>query len=62
MEKSFRVSVTLGLDAFALPGLPRKRRNAFSIEKAICHWQRGEHVVQTCRVYVYLSVHTYIRM
>lgn len=61
MEKSFRVSVTLGLDAFAPPGLPRKRRNAFSIEKAICHWQRGEHVVQTCiRIFICTHVYTHV--
>lgn len=63
MEKSFRVSVTLGLVAFAPPGLLRKRRNAFSIETAICDRQRGVRVVQTCiRIFICTRINVYTRV
>lgn len=47
--------------AFAPPGLLRKRRNAFSIEKAICDWRRGQRVVQT-RIRIFICTHVYTRV
>lgn len=53
--------IVVRVAAFAPPGLLRKRRNAFSIEKAICDWRRDRRVVRT-RIRIFIRTRVYTRV